>query len=314
MNHSVASVSSRQLSVELPFSLAVTCGPVAWGRGRWPNVDWIDGTLVWVGWEDGNLVFRLVNQSHDDDSALSIFGSASQDLDRPWANDVLGLGADLPSPIDPIVDEIGARFPGLRPWANGSLYEGFIGAIVGQSISVASAAVTEARLAALFNDGIALSGRRFWPLPRLRELAAAAPALVRTSGVTWRRAEALVKGAQAFLDGQLPTDDHARADPMVARTALLNLSLVGPWTAESVLLWGLGLGNAYPPRDVALLRAARLAYERPDLDHPGLNALADTWAPHRAWAARWLWVALLGAAPTTSGTDEIQVRVSSRDP
>ena len=31
------------------YSLAETCAPVAWGRGRWPNVDWFDGGLF-EGW------------------------------------------------------------------------------------------------------------------------------------------------------------------------------------------------------------------------------------------------------------------------
>jgi 3-methyladenine DNA glycosylase/8-oxoguanine DNA glycosylase len=289
--------AARHLDVDATFSLAVTCGPVAWARGRWPNVDWLDGTLVWVGWEADRLVHRLVRHSRDDLPSLEITGSAAPEFDAAWARATLGLGRVPPIGIDATVEAVRARFPGLRPWANGSLFEGLVGSIVGQSISVAAAAVTENRLAALFHEGIDLAGRRFRPQPRADQLATAEPALVRQSGVTWRRAEALVHGAQAFLGGHLPTDDEARADPDAARAALRALPLVGPWTAESALLWGLGEGDAYPPGDAALLRAARLAYDRPDLDHAGLNALAAGWSPHRAWAARWLWVALLGPAP-----------------
>lgn len=288
---------TRTISVAAPFSLAETCGPVAWGRGRWPNVDWRDGVLIWVGWEESRRVYLTIRQPADKTPHLIVTGTGSPKNDRSWANAVLGLDRPLPGRIDPVVDAARVRFPGLRPWANGSLYEGLIGAIVGQSISVAAAAVTETRLAALFDDGVEIAGRRFWPLPRPELLAGATAADVRISGVTWRRAEALVVGAQAFVAGRFLTDDEARLDPDRARVALRALPLVGPWTAESVLLWGLGLSDAYPPRDVALLRAARLAYSRPDLDHAGLDALAATWSPHRAWAARWLWTALLGPAP-----------------
>jgi DNA-3-methyladenine glycosylase II len=294
----------RRLDVDALFSLAETCGPVAWARGRWPNVDWRDGSLIWVGWEGDYVVYRVVRQRRDSPTWLEIGGSASAALDAAWARATLGLGQGLPVAIDGTIDAVRARFPGLRPWANGSLFEGLIGSIVGQSISVAAAAVTENRLAALFNDGIDLAGRRFRPQPRADQLAAADPALVRQSGVTWRRAAALVQSAQAFLAGRLPTDDDARADPDAARAALRALPLVGPWTAESALLWGLGAGDAYPSGDAALLRAARLAYDRPDLNHAGLNALATNWSPHRGWAARWLWVALLGPAPETS--DELR--------
>jgi 3-methyladenine DNA glycosylase/8-oxoguanine DNA glycosylase len=78
---------------------------------------------------------------------------------------------------------------------------------------------------------------------------------------------------------------------------LLALPLVGRWTAESVLLWGLGADDAYPTGDVALLRAARLAYGQPDMTHSELNALAEAWRPGRSWAARWLWLNLFGPAP-----------------
>lgn len=292
----------RCLTVDATFSLAVTCGPVAWARGRWPNVDWLDGALVWVGWEGERVVHRVVRQPRNRPRTLEITGTATPALDRAWTAATFGLGRVPPVATDPTVESVRARFPGLRPWASGSLFEGLVGSIVGQSISVAAAAVTENRLAALFADGLDLAGRRFRPQPRADQLAAADPALVRRSGVTWRRAEALIHGAQAVLDGRLPTDEEARADPDAARGALRALPLVGPWTTESALLWGLGEGDAYPPGDAALLRAARLAYARPDLDHPSLNALAATWSPHRGWAARWLWVALLGPAPDVETT------------
>src|SRR3712207_6971184 len=49
-----------------------------------------------------------------------------------------------------------------------------------------------------------------------------------------------------------------------------------PWTAESTLLWGLGAADAFPTGDVALLRAARVAYGRPELDLRGLEDRKST--------------------------------------
>jgi DNA-3-methyladenine glycosylase II len=287
----------RSVAIDPTCSLAATCGPVAWARGRWPNVDWIDGSLVWVGWEGDRVVDRTVRQRGGPTGELAIAGLAARESDEIWARAVLGAGVAPPSFADGVVADVRRRFPGLRAWANGSLFDGLVSAIVGQSISVAAAAVTEARLAALFHDGVELAGRRFWPLPRPGQLATADPALVRRSGVTWRRAEALVGAGRAAVAGDLPSDETARRDPEGARAALRRLALVGPWTAESALLWGLGEADAFPSGDAALLRAARLAYDRPELDHAGLNEVAGAWSPHRGWAARLLWTALLGPAP-----------------
>jgi DNA-3-methyladenine glycosylase II len=284
----------RLIAVPPDFSLTRTCAPVAWGGNRWPNVAWRAGALTWVGWE-ADIVYRTARIEAPGE--LLIDGNADPSLDQAWADRVLGLTECCPPFTDPIVEHLRHELIGLRPYAAGSVFEGIVAAIVGQSISVASAAVTEARLCALFHPGLVLADRHLWPLPRPEQLAAADPALVRTAGVTWRRAEALVGAAQAHLAGALPDRIAARRDPAAARAALLALPLVGPWTAESTLLWGIGLADAHPTGDVALLRAARLAYADPTLTLKGLDALADHWRPARAWAARLLWTALLGEAP-----------------
>src|SRR5262249_55593416 len=61
----MSSNAIRHLNIDPTFSLAETCGPVAWARGRWPNVDWLDGALVWVGWENDRAVHRIVRQHRD---------------------------------------------------------------------------------------------------------------------------------------------------------------------------------------------------------------------------------------------------------
>jgi 3-methyladenine DNA glycosylase/8-oxoguanine DNA glycosylase len=278
------------------FSLNQTCGPVAWAKGRWPTVDWIDGRFVWVGRENGQVVSRTICQSGPD---LQIKGG-DPDLDLDWCNRVLGLSAEPPQFADERMTALQKTLPGLRPYSNGSVFEGLITSIVGQSISVAGAAVTERKLNSLFHSGIEVGGRRYWPLPFASQLADASPELIRQSGVTWRRAEAIVAAARAELNGELPSFAEATADPDAARLKLRSLPLVGPWTAESTLLWGIGQADAHPTGDVALLRAVRTVFDQPDLTLKTLDQLAEAWRPWRGWAARYLWTALLGTADGSS--------------
>jgi 3-methyladenine DNA glycosylase/8-oxoguanine DNA glycosylase len=284
--------NARSVSVSAPFSLSRTCAPVLWAGGRWPSVDWRDDTLIWVGWEAGRVVWRAIQPTSPD--TLIVDGPADPTLDDAWMRARLGLDESMPSFSDPVLQRLCSDLAGLRPWSSGSLPEGVITSIVGQSISVTAAAVTEARLAALYHKGIELAGRRFWPFPRLDQLAESEPALIRQSGVTWRRAEAIVAAARAALDGRIPSLEAARHDPAAARTALRALPLVGPWTAESALLWGVADPDAHPSGDVALLRAARRAYGAPEMTMKELDQMAESWRPARAWAARLLWANLLG--------------------
>jgi 3-methyladenine DNA glycosylase/8-oxoguanine DNA glycosylase len=285
-------VEFRTVPIASGFSLAQTCGPVAWGKGRWPSIDWLDGLLVWYGWEDGQLVVRSFRQTK---GGLELCGG-NPNFDLDWLNRYLGFSAETPKFVDGALAQLQARFAGLRPYSNGSIFEGLVTSIVGQSITVAGAAVTERKLSALFADSNESHRRLFWPFPRTDQLADASPELIRQSGVTWRRAEAIVATARAEIAGELPSTEEAFSDPDEARRRLRALPLVGPWTAESTLLWGIGLADAHPTGDIALLRATRTILNQPDLDLKSLDRLAENWRPWRAWAARYLWTALLGTA------------------
>jgi DNA-3-methyladenine glycosylase II len=275
-----------------PFSLVDTCGPVAWGGGRWPNVDWLDGSLIWCGGGGERVVWRRVWQR--DGETLTVEGDAEASRDAAWADRVLGVSLAWSPFRDPTVEGLRRRFPGLRAFAYGSLYDGLVTAIVGQSISLAAAAVTETRLARLFRSGRAVGGRAFWPLPRATELGDASPALIRTSGVTWRRAEALVAIGRAATTGALPDDAGARREAEAAIEACRGLPLVESWTAAAALLWGVAAPDIYPSGDAALLRAARRAYGQTTLSRPDIDRLAKGWRPERAGAARLLWAGLFG--------------------
>ena len=276
------------------YSLAQTCGPVAWSRGRWSNLDWIDGALIWLGTENDIVVHRRVEQVG---ASLVVAGTADPARDRDWLARTQGIDQSMPVFTDPVVMDLANQLPGLRPHASGSLFDSLIGCIVGQSITVAAAAVVESRICALFHPGVEIFGRVFYAHATPETLAQASPAGIRATGVTWRRAEAIVAIARMAADGAMPSEGEAVANPNETRRWLRSLPLVGPWTAESVLVWGMAEGDAYPPGDAALLRATKRAYAFDVLDHKGLNLLSEQWRPARGWAARLLWTALLGPAP-----------------
>ena len=285
----------RPMPVPERFSLAATCGPVAWVGQRSPRHGWDRGELTWVGWEGDRAVWRTVRQASGD--LIDISGPATERGDAGWGRAVLGTGIAMPAFSDPVIVELAARYPGLHPYCDGSLFDGIVTAIVGQSISVASAAMTQARLAALYAEPVTVHGRVFRPLPTAAHLAESPVELIRTSGVTWKRAEGIRNAAREMVAGRLPTDADARDNPDDTVAELMKLPLIGRWTAESALLWGVGAPNTHPTGDVALLRAARLAYDRPEMTLKDLDQLAEGWRPGRALAARLLWTNLFGVAP-----------------
>ena len=241
------------------------------------------------------VIWREVTQPAS--GLLSMLSTAPNADAEEWARLVLGIGTVMPEFTDPVIEKLADTFPGMRSYSDGSIFDGILTAIIGQSVSLASAAAAQFKLAKAFNTGISLHGRDFYALPAANQLADASVELIRASGVTWKRAEGIKHIAGESIAGNLPTEHDATADQEAVIRALMKLPMIGRWTAESVLLWGLGVPDAHPTNDIALLNAARLAYDRPEMTFKELDILSEQWRPARSIAARLLWTQLLGVPP-----------------
>lgn len=281
------------------LDLEMTVAPVAWGKGRWPSVDWIDGELVQIRRSAISPELGLIRVRQDGAGSLLVSGFQAQSDAAEWLRATLGWQRTPPEMADPVVALHAARFSGMRPYSHGcSLAQALMTVIIGQGVTVQGGAVLERRLASLHSPGLEYAGRAFYPFPSAEQLATTPIEQVRSTGLTGRRAEGIVQIARLELEGSVPgvADAHEYPEQTIAR--LRQLPMVGPWSAAAALLWGIGSDDAHVTGDVALLRAARLAYERPEMTLKELDVLAEAWRPNRAWAARWLWLHLLGPAPS----------------
>ena len=96
--------------------------------------------------------------------------------------------------------------------------------------------------------------------------------------------------AEAVHTGALALESLGAHDAIEAHRALVQVSGIGPWTADIFLLFCLGHPDAFPAGDLALQEAAKLALgleSRPGARE--LEAIAERWRPYRGVAARMLW-------------------------
>jgi AraC family transcriptional regulator, regulatory protein of adaptative response / DNA-3-methyladenine glycosylase II len=194
---------------------------------------------------------------------------------------------DLPHP--------GMRLPGaLDP------FELAVRAVLGQQITVAAARTLATRLVDAHGEPIESP----WPevrrcFPRPERLAEATPEALGRLGLVRQRAAAI--GALARTWPTLGPLLQAPAlgspsDPLpTAVQALQALPGIGPWTAHYIAMRALGWPDAFPPGDVAVLKALSQRLGRPcsvrEAEH-----LAESWRPWRAYAVIRLW-ASLGPTP-----------------
>lgn len=282
-------IQSCELDAVEAFSLRVSAGPVAWASGRSPRGAIAGQEVVLVDREHGLPVVRRVRQ---EGNSIAIEATSDPGSNASWLARTFRVHPSIDRWDDSVIASLANRYPGLRSYTDGSLFAGLVTSIIGQSISIASAMSVQRRLALSFHPGVEVDGRTLAPLPAAEDLADAPVQLIRQSGVTWKRAEGLQAIAREAIAGNLPAEDEA--DLAIVEKELVKLPMVGPWTAASTLLWGIGAADAFPKGDVALLRAARLAYDDDGMTMRDLDALAEHWRPNRAIATRLLWTGLLG--------------------
>lgn len=187
---------------------------------------------------------------------------------------------------DAVVGPLVRANPGRRVPGHVDPAELAIRAVIGQQVSLAAAATIAARLTA--SHGEPLPG----PVGTVTHLfpAPAAIAALRAEDLPMPRSRgrALIGLAAALAGGDLVLDPAA--DPGEARSRLLALPGIGPWTVAYIEMRALGNRDSFLPTDLGVRRALeRLGH---DGDPASATRLGERWRPYRAYALQHLWSTL----------------------
>ncbi len=173
--------------------------------------------------------------------------------------------------------ELAVRFRGLKPPRFPTAWEGLVNGIACQQLSLNVGILLLNRLAKLC--GLAHDGR--YAFPRPEDVAAADPEAVRSLGFSGAKVRALLELGAAIAARQLDLESLAELDNEQAASQLLALRGVGRWTAEYVLLRGMGRIDVFPGDDVgARNKLARWLRLRTPLDYPGVARITERWNPY----------------------------------
>lgn len=179
---------------------------------------------------------------------------------------------------DPALAAIVARHGVPAFWAREPGLPTLVLLILEQQVSLASARAAYERLVARLG-GLTTAG-----------IVASSDEELRADGFSRQKARYVRALAHAVESGSLDLDAVGALPDDEARSVLVALPGIGPWTAEVYLLSALRRPDAWPTGDIALQEAARRAIgldARPSPDE--LARIGEAWRPHRATAARLLW-------------------------
>ena len=214
-------------------------------------------------------------------------------------HDLAGFAAFVAASGDPVLQQLQARFPGLRPPLAPDPYEALVTAITAQQVSLFSACAVRNRLIAAYGEpgrrdnvetpaGAATSGGSALvphAFPRPERLGAVAVEALRPLGCSRRKAEYIVGVAQAMSglsDLALFADDEVKARLVAVRG-------LGEWTADWFLARHLARPRAWPAGDLVLRKAcSRLYADGRDLSTAEVRALGERFEPFQNLTAQLL--------------------------
>ncbi len=190
---------------------------------------------------------------------------------------MLGLRVDLrplyrlmppDSPLTPLLQ----RFRGVKPPRFPDLFEALVNAVAFQQLSMAAGMSLLNRLALARGPGTPAAP----VFPRPADLSACAPENLRAAGFSFAKSRTLLGLARNLGSPGSSLFSLAALDYSAAEAALLALPGIGPWSADYVLLRGLGKLDVFPRRDSGAAR--RLRSFLPGADP---ETALEAWRPYR---------------------------------
>jgi DNA-3-methyladenine glycosylase II len=206
-------------------------------------------------------------------------GGARAAVDR-WTS-----GREVLRAADPRIAELVDAEPALDPdllfdGLPSDLWGALVLQVIGQQLSLASAAAILGRLNALHG------GR----MPTPAELLATDADRLRGIGMSRAKAAYLHDLAARLEDGRLDLDRLSTLDDDAARDLLTQVKGVGRFTADGVLMLALRRPDVWPAADLALRRAVERIW---GLDPPAsideVDAVGERFRPWRTLAAAYLY-------------------------
>lgn len=274
-----------RLAVRAPFASDELMAFI--GERSIPGVESWDGSTYRrsLGLPGGVAVIELVARPDHVAARLELatwsdLGVAVQRIRRLLDLDSDPAAVDAALGADPALAALVDAVPGRRTPASVDPFETAIRAVIGQQVSVAGARTVAGRI--VHAVGCPLSEpvgdiTHVFPLPD--ELAAAPDTAFSMPGA---RRDTIRRVAAAVADGHVELD--VGNDPVVAHRQLSALKGIGPWTADYVVMRGLGHPDTFLTNDLGVRHA---------LDRLGLQPdQASRWAPWRSYAVHHLWASL----------------------
>ena len=290
------SFAERRLTFELspiaPFCLEFT----VWGLRRRPQnqVDRWDGTtyqrVISIRGRPAEVRVSELGSREAPRLEVNVIGervhAGAEAEVRALLTPLLGLEVHLKpfyrmASREPKLRELAERYRGLKPGRFPTVFETLANAFACQQFTIAAGLQLLNQLVRRGSVGIKTQAGMVFGFPEPSDLLRVSPRAFRSLGFSGQKTKAFRELSRKLVAEPLALDTLTNRKNEDAINLLLELRGVGRWTAEYVLLRGLGRLDVFPGDDVgARNRLAKWLHRSEPMDYASVRRTVDRWQPY----------------------------------
>lgn len=167
-----------------------------------------------------------------------------------------------------------------------SPYSCLLKSVIHQQLNMSFAATLTERFVKTFGEQV----DQVWFYPDPETVAAIPIEHLRDMQFSQRKAEYLIGIGEKVSSGELDLAELSEKDDEEVIKELVKIRGIGPWTAQSVLLFGFGRMDIFLPADIGIQNALKKHFqldEKPALDE--MEKWQQDWRPYSSYASLYLW-------------------------
>lgn len=173
------------------------------------------------------------------------------------------------------------KFRGLKPPQYPTIFEGLVNGVACQQLSLTVGIELLNRLATQCGPPLLFDHAEYYAFPRAKDILKREESTFRHLGFSQSKTCSLLRLSEEIVAGQFSPDRVRLLDNESAVEMLMRLRGIGRWTAEYVLLRGLGRIDTFPGDDVGARKrlASWLGHQSP-LEYEDVKRAVQPWYPY----------------------------------
>ena len=189
---------------------------------------------------------------------------------------------------DPVLRNVVHHFYGMRGPSEPSVFETIVISILEQQVNLKFAGRLRERLIERFGEKLKLNNQTHHAFPTPEELAKADISQLRACGLSRYKASYIKGISESVVTGEFDPEELRTLSNERAMEALMRLKGIGRWSAEYILVRGLGR-PVVPGGDLAVRRAiSEFYFNGKELSSDDVRRFSQRWGDHKGSAVFYL--------------------------